>query len=236
MPDPSEPVILGPAGPAQPSAAPSRRRGFFARRRAAREAKALAEFHARTNALALLEQIAIVRAGYHLGPIPYGYQPLHLPVTGPDGVTRRRTHLIVDPLAASEIIAIFRMRVEERLSPALIAVRLAEIARADAALGGPVPGNPGGPRLWTPQSVARVLGNPVYTGASVWGRVQRGRRVHPDGWVICPFAHQPLVDGRTFHRAQLLTPPASRVVSRSLPPWEFGPGSPPGDGQVGAAA
>ncbi|ORT54594.1 recombinase family protein, partial [Frankia sp. KB5] len=63
--------------------------------------------------------------------------------------------------------------------------------------------------------------NPVYTGATVWGRTRAGQHVPPDEWVICLGAHQPIIDGRTFHHAQLLAPPGTGIFSAQLPPWEF---------------
>nr|MDT0666834.1 recombinase family protein [Micromonospora sp. DSM 115978] len=74
--------------------------------------------------------------------------------------------------------------------------------------------------------VDRVLSNPVYTGATVWGRTHAGRPVPPEHWVVCPHAHQPVVDGRTFFQAQLLAMPATAVLSPLLPPWEFPANSP----------
>ncbi|WP_261561839.1 recombinase family protein, partial [Frankia tisae] len=80
---------------------------------------------------------------------------------------------------------------------------------------------------WTPEAVARVLTNPAYTGATVWGRTTGRRPVPPDEWIICPYAHQPIIDGRTFFHAQLIARPGTGFISPNLPAWEFlGPEGP----------
>ena len=68
--DPS-PVPALPSSPTEPARAP----GWWWRllhRRATRDAELLAAHHAWTTERAREAQIAIVRAGYHLGPIPFG--------------------------------------------------------------------------------------------------------------------------------------------------------------------
>ncbi|WP_322769006.1 recombinase family protein, partial [Frankia sp. Cr1] len=86
----------------------------------------------------------------------------------------------------------------------------------------------GVPRPWTSTAIGRVLDNPVYTGATVWGRTSAGQPVPPERWVVCPYAHQPIIDGQTFFRAQLLATPGTAILSPHLPPWEF-PADPPTD-------
>jgi hypothetical protein len=204
-----------PALPPAPTE-PTRPAGWWSRlvhRRAAREARLLAAHHAQTTERARLAQIALVRDGYHLGPIPYGYLPLHVPVAG-----RRRVRLVVDLGPASVVAAIYHWRIEDRLTPRAITTRLE--GSLDPSLG-PVDPASGLPRPWSPAAVARILANPVYTGATVWGRTRAGRPVPPDEWVICLGAHQPIIDGRTFHRAQLLAPAGTGIFSVRLPPWEF---------------
>uniref|UniRef100_UPI002AD2FEAA recombinase family protein n=1 Tax=Frankia sp. Cr1 TaxID=3073931 RepID=UPI002AD2FEAA len=190
----------------------------FARRRTERQARILADYHAQTTARARQAQIDLVRAGYHLGPAPYGYRPLHLPVVDEDGTIRRRTCLAVDPTTAGTIMAIFQLRVTGQLAPAAIARRL-----ADEPGWYPAPTDPttGDRRPWSAHLVGRILANPVYTGATVWGRTAGGRPMPPDTWVICSYAHEPIIDGRMFFRAQLLAPPGTGVITPALPPWEF---------------
>ncbi|MEX5713695.1 recombinase family protein, partial [Parafrankia sp. FMc6] len=77
------------------------------------------------------------------------------------------------------------------------------------------------PRPWTPEAVARILTNPVYTGATVWGRTIAGRPIPPEEWVVCQDAHEPIVDGRTFFAAQLLAPRGTGIISPQFPAWDF---------------
>ncbi|WP_242424911.1 recombinase family protein, partial [Frankia sp. EI5c] len=187
--------------------------------RTARQARLLAAHHAWTTERARQAQIDLVRAGYHLGPVPYGYFAVR--VLPPYGVQRRRVRLVIDPVPASIVAAIYRWRVDDRLSARAITTRLRGIE--DLALT-PVDTATGFPRPWTPAAVTRVLTNPVYTGATVWGRTVAGRPVPPEGWIICPHAHEPIIDGQTFHQAQQLAAPGTGVFSPLLPPWRF-PGS-----------
>ena len=63
--------------------------------------------------------------------------------------------------------------------------------------------SPSGNRPWTPGAVRRVVTNPRYTGRQVWARTAAGRPVPVEQWVTsAPMVHEPLVDDRTFHRAQ----------------------------------
>jgi hypothetical protein len=208
------PIPALPPAPTEPASSP----GWWSRlvhRRAARAERLLAAHHAQTTERARLAQIALVRGGYHLGPIPYGYLPLHVPAPGGG---RRRVRLVVDLGPASVVAAIYHWRIEDRLTPRAITTRLRGIP--DPTLL-PVDPASGLPRPWSPAAVARILANPVYTGATVWGRTHAGRPVPPDEWVICLGAHQPIIDGRTFYRAQLLAPPGTGIFSAQLPPWEF---------------
>ncbi|MCM3885172.1 recombinase family protein [Frankia sp. R82] len=216
------PIPALPPAPAEPARPP----GWWSRlvhRRAARDARLLAAHHADTTERARHAQIALVRDGYHLGPIPYGYLPLRV---GPRrGGERRRIRLLLDPGPASVVVAIYRWRIEDRLTPHAIATRLRSVEtpavlRIDPATGFPRP--------WTSNAVTRVLANPTYTGATVWGRTHAGRPVPPDAWVIRLGAHQPIIDGATFYHAQLLAPPGAGVFSVQLPPWAFTE-SPPTD-------
>jgi len=216
------PIAALPPAPTEPARQP----GWWSRlvhRRAAREARLLAAHHAQTTERARRAQIAIVRGGHHLGPVPYGYLPLHV---GP--TAQRRVRLVVDSGRASVVAAIYHWRIEDRLTPTAITTRLRGLAHPTIA---PVDPTTGFPRPWTPSTVARILANPIYTGATVWGRTRAGRPVPPDEWIICRGAHQPIIDGRTFFRAQLLAP-GTGIFSAQLPPWEFAadPQTDPGTG------
>jgi hypothetical protein len=208
--------------PALPPTPPDRERqpGWWWRlthRRVRREARAVAAHHAWTTERARAAQVDLVRAGYHLGPVPYGYLPDQVSVLDPDGQRRRRVRLVLDPGPAAIIAMIFRWRIDDRLTPGFIVNRL----RIVDDLHSVVDPATGVPRSWTSTSVGRVLANPVYTGATIWGRTHAGQLVPAEHWVVCPHAHQPIIDGRTFYRAQLLAPRETAVISPHLPPWEF---------------
>ncbi|ONH34209.1 recombinase [Protofrankia sp. BMG5.30] len=182
----------------------------FATRHAARQAHLLAAHHTWTTQRARQAQIALVRAGYHLGPIPFGYRAHRVTVPDPTGTPRRRVRLVIDPPAATVVTLIYRWYLEDRLDPTAIVTRLA----ADP-LWYPAP------RPWTTTIIRRILTNPVYTGATVWGRTIAGRPAPPELWIVCPHAHEAIIDGRTFLRAQLLAPPGTGVLPPTLTPWEF---------------
>ncbi|WP_256788713.1 recombinase family protein [Frankia sp. AvcI1] len=235
----SDDLLPIPALPPAPPA-PQRQPGWWWRLthpRAARQARLLAAHHTWTTERARAAQIDLVRAGFHLGSIPFGYQPHR--VTLPDAVGRphRRVRLVVDPGPANVVAAIYRWRVDDRLSPRSIATRLHGLGSQFFTPGEPASGLP---RPWTPTAISRILANPVYTGATVWGRTRGGQPVAPEHWIICPHAHQPIIDGRTFLHAQLLAPPGTTVLSPHLPPWEFPQNPPPdpgtGNSHLGAIA
>ncbi|CAO5151284.1 Recombinase [Frankia sp. AiPs1] len=222
------PIPALPPAPAEPARPP----GWWSRlvhRRAARDARLLAAHHAETTERARRAQIALVRDGYHLGPVPYGYLPLR--VGAAHGTPRRGIRLLLDPGPASMVTAIYRWRIEDRLTPHAIATRLRSVETPALLRVDPVTRFP---RPWTPDAVTRVLANPTYTGATVWGRTHAGRPVPPDEWVIRRGAHQPIIDGVTFYRAQLLAPPGTGVFSVQLPPWTFTPHPPTGPGNTGS--
>lgn len=211
--------------PALPPAppAPQRRPGWWWRLthpRATRQARLLAAHHVWTTERARAAQIDLVRAGFHLGPVPFGYLPhrVTVPVPDADGQPRRRVRLVLDPGPATVVATIYRWRVDDRLSLLSIATRLHGLGNLFFTLVDPATGRP---RPWTSTAVSRVLANPVYTGATVWGRTRGGQPVPPEHWVVCPHAHQPIIDGRTFFHAQLLATPGTAILSPHLPPWEF---------------
>ncbi|TCJ34693.1 recombinase family protein [Parafrankia sp. BMG5.11] len=226
------PIPVLPPAPAKPEQQPGRwwRLTHPRAARATRQARLLADHHAWTTELARAAQIDLVRAGFHLGPVPLGYRPRRITELGTDGRVRQGIRLAVAPGPAHVIALIYRWRVEDELSPRAIATRL-RVVHND--LLAPLV-NPATKRPWqlTSTNVARVLANPVYTGATVWGRTHAGKPVPPEHWVVCPYAHQPIIDGRTFFRAQLLATPETAIISPHLPPWEFStpPGSSPGTG------
>jgi len=85
----SDPLVPPPSSapdrPAAPSADRWRWLHPFAARRAARQARLLADYHAATSRQARQAQITLVRAGYHLGAAPYGYLPHHIYADAADG-------------------------------------------------------------------------------------------------------------------------------------------------------
>jgi len=207
--------------PALPPA-PQRRPGRWwrlAHPRAARQARLLAAHHAWTTERAHQAQIDLARAGYHLGPAPFGYLPHRVTVFDHEGRPRRRIRLVIDPAPSAVVACIFQWRVDDRLTLSAIVNRL-HIVNDLHGIADPATGLP---RPWTSTAVNRVLANPVYTGATVWGRTHAGQPVPPEHWVVCPHAHDPIVDGRTFFRAQLLAPPGRGIFSPHLLPWETDP-------------
>ncbi len=191
--------------------------------RAARQDRQLAAHHAWTTERARQAQIDLVRAGFHLGPVPFGYQAHRVTAIDRDGQPRRRVRLVIDPGPATAVATIYRWRVDDRLSPSSIATRLNGLQDLFLLPFDPTTGTP---RPWTSTAIGRVLANPVYTGATVWGRTNAGQAVPPDQWVICPHAHEPVIDGRTFYRAQLLAAPGTGIITWHLPAWEFSQDTP----------
>jgi len=179
-------------------------------------AQVLADYHADTTRRARAATVALVRAGVHIGPVPYGYRTRHVrpgsaTVAQPPGTVRRR-QLVPDPVTAAVVAAIFSWRVDEHLSTTAIAARLA----ADP-MHCPPPLHPttGRERPWTARMVRAVLSNPVYTGRTVWGRTHHRRRTPAQGWITStPGAHRALVDDRTFARAAAITPTRAATAWR----------------------
>ncbi|KPM51487.1 recombinase [Frankia sp. B2] len=222
------PIPTLPPAPPTPAGQPSWWWRLTHRRttRAARQARLLADHHAWTTERARAAQIDLVRAGFHLGPVPLGYRPRRITELGTDGRVRQGIRLVIAPGPAYIIGTIYQWRVQDELSPRAIATRLRSVHNHRLVpLVSPATGRP-----WqlTSTNVARILANPVYTGATVWGRTHAGQPVPPDQWVVCPYAHQPIIDGRTFFRAQLLATPETAIISPHLPPWEF-PAAPTGE-------
>ncbi|WP_239394193.1 recombinase family protein [Frankia sp. CiP3] len=222
------PIPALPPAPTEPASRP----GWWWRLthpHAARQARLLAAHHTWTTERARQAQIDLVRAGFHLGPVPFGYQPHRVTVLDPDGQPRRRVRLAVDPGPAAVVATVYRWRVDDRLSPSSIATRLSSLQDLFFI---PLDPSSGIPRPWTSTAIGRVLANPIYTGATVWGRTHAGQPVPPERWVTCPYAHEPIIDGQTFYRAQLLAAPGTGIISPHLPPWEFSADAPTDPGNA----
>jgi hypothetical protein len=140
----------------------------------------------------------LVRAGWHTGPIPYGYRAQRVRTTPPGRRPRDRVRLILEPVEAATVRMIFAWRVEDGLTHQEIQHRLTH-ARYPA----PLNGDAGEPGAWTRRHIAAILHNPKYLGQQVWGRHRHGQPVQADRWVWSgPWAHPPIVDEATFTAAQ----------------------------------
>lgn len=156
---------------------------------------ALAAHHAETTRRARRAMVELVRAGYQVGPPPYGYRALRVRVTDQTGRSRLRAVLVPDWRTAGVVSAIFGWRADHGLGFADIAKRLNADARQY-----PPPAQTG---RWTAKTVRRIVTNPKYVGRQVWARTVAGRPTPVEHWVSSgPNAHEPLVDPRTFQRAQ----------------------------------
>jgi hypothetical protein len=155
----------------------------------------LAAHHAETTRRARRAMVELVRAGYQIGPPPYGYRALRIRVTDPTGHSQLRAVLVPDWQTAAVVRQIFTWRADHGLGFAVIAERL----NADAGQY-PPPMQTG---RWTAKTVRRIITNPKYVGRQVLARTVAGRPAPVEQWVTsAPRVHEPLVDDRTFHRAQ----------------------------------
>ncbi|MFI5593537.1 recombinase family protein [Amycolatopsis sp. NPDC051758] len=137
----------------------------------------------------------VVRAGYQLGPPPYGYRALRIRVIEPAGRGQLRAVLVPDWQTAAVVKQIFSWRADDGLTFAAIAVRLNGDPRQYPP---PVPGG-----QWTAKAVQRIVANVKYTGRQVWARTVAGRPAPVEQWVTsAPKVHEPLVDEHVFQRAQ----------------------------------
>lgn len=156
---------------------------------------ALAAHHAETTRRARQAMVELVRAGYQIGPPPYGYRALRIRVTDPSGHSKLRAVLVPDWQTAAVVKQIFIWRADHGLTFAAIAARLNTDPRQYPA---PVPNG-----RWTAKAVRRIVTNAKYTGRQVWARTIAGRPAPVEQWVTsAPKVHEPLVDERTFHHAQ----------------------------------
>lgn len=154
---------------------------------------ALAAHHAETTRRARQAMVELVRAGYQIGPPPYGYRALRIRITDPTGHSKLRAVLVPDWRTAAAVKQIFIWRADHGLTFAVIAARL----NSDRGQY-PAP-TPAGP--WTAKAVRRS--NVKYTGRQVWARTVAGQPAPMERWVTsAPNVHERLVDDRTFHRAQ----------------------------------
>ncbi len=155
----------------------------------------LAAHHAETTRRARQAIVDIVRAGYQIGPPPYGYRALRIRVTNRTGHSKLRTVLVPDWPTAAVVKQIFIWRVDHSLAFSEIATRL----KADPHQYPPPVRN----GLWTAKAVRRVIANPKYVGRQVWARTVSGCPTPVEQWITSPpHAHEPLIDERTFQRAQ----------------------------------
>jgi hypothetical protein len=150
-------------------------------------ADAIATYLAEIAVRAQHTRIAAIRAGRHLGPVPYGY-------------TLTRQRLTPDPLPAAVVEAIYRARIEQLLG-------ITEIVRMLSADSRRVP--PPRPHAassgWTVGRVRAILTDPRYTGRAV---LRAARRDPTLGWtpaVLTPArTHPAIIDDHTCEAAQLL--------------------------------
>lgn len=196
----------------QPHPAPKRRtttrfrdayRGFTG--------QTITAYHA-TNARRSREATAAaIRAGYNVGPAPFGYRSIRLSVTTPTGLTTYRIGLVPDPTEAATVVAMFDWRVHEGLSYADIAARL----NTDPQAARPRSGH-----RWSASAVRRVITNPKYTGRQTWCRIIDGRVTPRDQWIISDhLAHEPLISEDIYHCAQ--QPRTAHPTAR----WRGAPGA-----------
>lgn len=168
----------------------------------------LAAHHAETTRRSRQAMVELVRAGYQLGPPPYGYRALRIRVTAPDGHSKLRTVLVPDWHTAAVVKQIFAWRVDHELGFATITSRL----NSDPRQYPP----PAHSRTWSAKAVRRLVTNVKYTGRQVWARTVAGRPAPVEQWITsAPNVHEPLVDEHTFQQAQ--SAPAYRGGDRDLP-------------------
>ncbi len=154
---------------------------------------ALALHHAETTRRARAAMIELVRAGYQIGPPPYGYRALRIRVTDLSGRSRLRVVLVPDWQTAGVVKQIFVWRAHDGLAFAAIVARLNADLRQYPAPSG----------RWTVKTVRRIVANVKYTGRQVWARTAAGRPAPAEQWVTsAPNVHEPLIDERRFELAQ----------------------------------
>lgn len=175
----------------------------------------LASYHAANLRAARSATERLVREGWHMGPVPYGYRPHRIRATYSDHHRRMRMRLVPDPATAGAVGQIFDDYVHH--------LTLAQIRHRLARSGYPAPAHTTTGRAgpWTSEAVKSVLNNPKYLGYQVWGRHHHGRPAPRHHWVWSHTpAHRALVDAATFTAAQqrLNLPAASTRRTARMPP------------------
>jgi site-specific DNA recombinase len=143
-------------------------------------------------------------SGWNIGPAPYGYLPERIthpvPIKAAQG--RTKTRLILDPLRAPAVAAMFTWRVEDHLGVPAITARLA----ADPQAYPPPDG-----QHWLESTVATILANPKYTGHMVYGRRRKTgrsktrRMVPAEQWIWSEQpAHPAIISRAMFDAAQVI--------------------------------
>ena len=135
--------------------------------------------------------------GYNLGKVIDGYLPERIPHPAPAKAAqgRTKTRLVLDPMRAPIIAAIFDMRAYQKLGVPTIHSRLT----ADPGTYPPADPETG----WTIGGVYSILANPKYTGYQVFGRVRKNKRTTPDKWFWSEQpTHPAIVDKDTWETAQ----------------------------------
>jgi hypothetical protein len=135
--------------------------------------------------------------GYNLGKVIDGYLPDKIPHPAPAKAAhgRTKTRLVLDPMRAPIIAAIFDMRAWQKLGVPTIHARLC----ADPGTYPPADPETG----WTIGGVYSILANPKYTGYQVFGRVRKNKRTTPDRWYwSAQPTHPAIVDRDTWETAQ----------------------------------
>jgi Recombinase len=156
--------------------------------------RVLREYHTATLAQARFGSEEMVRAGFNIGAIPYGYRPQRIRIASVTQRARWRTRLVLEPVEAATVKMIFTWRGEDGLTIAGIHQRLIS-ARYPTPLD-PETGQPSG---WSDPIIRAILRNPKYLGRQVWGRRRHGRSAPTDEWVWSPvWAHPPIISTDEF--------------------------------------
>ncbi len=160
------------------------------------------------------------RAG---GRAPYGYRRVleALPEGHRGDRDKQRVTLDPDPERAAVVTEVFGLYVHQQLSLKGIAEHL------NRPGGPPSPSHVDSSRSlrghWAASTIRSMLANPVYTGATVWNRLdfatarQNGgapRKRAREEWVVTEHTHLPLIDPETFSAAQ------DRLANRKRGPRE----------------
>jgi DNA invertase Pin-like site-specific DNA recombinase len=158
--------------------------------------------------------------GWNVGKPPYGYvaERFKHPVPAKRAQGKHKTKLTIDPVRGATVEAIYRWRIDERLSYRAIAERL------NPHLDQYPPPQPVDPERavghWTGSAVREILCNPKYTGYMVWNRRSTKDKLHPgkhnprEEWVVSEQpTHPAIVQIDTFFAAQEVAP--TRMRSRA---------------------